>query len=228
MNEVDEWIEKLTQLLEEMDAKTVADAYSGKAAAKAAVQAWAVEMHAAALFLATYTGALQADAEAMIDAANTIIDTVQAILLALGIVYLLKKLRKKKDKKGTVIEIVVSEKEAKDSLGNRTSPIPSSDRKSKVEEAAFIALRIEWATHFLLTMMQALRLQDGLDGKELIWKAKLDKKTCKICAFMHNKKSIKGDFLPVILKQFPTYSAYVNWMGVPHAHPRCRCEAVIQ
>ena len=229
--DVDGWVERLSELMEEVDSKTVMNAYQGQASAKATIQAWAVEMQAAAVFIATYAGTVQVNAEALLEIANTIIDTVQAILLALGIIYLLKKLKRKSHKGAAILEIVVTEKTARSELGDKTNPIPSKTDVSRAESAAFIMLRLNWATHFMLTMMQALKLQGEInldEDQELVWKAHLDAKTCSICKFMHNKKSVNGDFLSVILKEFPKYTPYVNWMGFPHAHPRCRCVAVVE
>ena len=221
--DVDEWIERLTELINELDLDTITDAYAGNAAAKAVVEAWALEMQGATLFLATYQGALQANVEALIDIANTIIDSVQAILIAIGIVLLLKRLKKSKNK-GTPFEIVVTLNEFKNDLGTKVNPIPQSKTdKDKATEALYLKLRIEWVTHFMLTVMQALKAQASGEGKELVWRAKKDGITCSVCRFMDGKKSINGDFLPVIMKQFPSYKAYVGWMGYPHAHPRCRC-----
>lgn len=227
--DVDGWVDRLNELLEELDSETVSSAYQGNPKAKAIIEAWALEMQAAAMFLATYTGAVKADVEALVEMANTIIDTVQAILIAMGIIILLKKLRKAKTKK-VPFEYEVTINTYKDTLGTKVKPIPQAvGSRGRAEEANYLKLRIEWATHHMLTIMKALQIQARYDGdKELIWKARLDKSTCSICRFMHNKESINGDFLPVILKQFPTYRAYVNWMGFPHAHPRCRCIAVVE
>lgn len=222
---VEEWIDRLNEMTEEMDTKTIVDAYNGSPTAKATVQTWAAEMQAAAIFVAGYTEAVQASEEALVEIANTVIDTVQAILLALGILWLLKRLKKKR--RGVVLEITVTEREFKKDLGDRTKPIPSRQDTDKEEEAAFIAMRVAWTIHYLLTLMQALKMQTEAKGEgELIWKAHLDAKTCSICRFMHNKRSVNGDFLPIILKEFPTYRAFGTWMGFPHAHPRCRCVAV--
>lgn len=226
---IEGWVERLNELMEEMDASTISKAQAGNKEAQAILQAWALEAHAAALFLATYTGALQANVDLMIDTANTIIDTVQAILLAVGIVYLLKKLRRK-DKGGGVIEIIVTEATVRKDLGDRTKPIPSRPAKDRAAETAFLRLRVLWTTHFLLTMMQGLQMQAQVDtgeDQELVWKATLDTNTCAICRFMHNKKSTNGDFMPVILKQFPDYRQFGSVMLFPHAHPRCRCVAVL-
>lgn len=226
---LEDWIERLNEMLTEIDGDTVSQARSGNSTAQAIIQAWAVEAQAAAVFLATYTGAMRADVEAMVETANTIIDTVQAILLALGIAYLLKRLRKRE--RGAAIEIVISEREARGELGDRVKPIPSREDQDRTKENAFLLMRILWTTHFLLTVMQGLQMQEELDtgsDRELTWKAKLDANTCAICAFMHNKKSVDGDFLPVILKQFPNYRVFGAVMMWPHAHPRCRCKAVIE
>lgn len=226
---VDEWVDRLTQLTEEMDAKTISSAQQSNKSAVAIVEAWALEMQAAAMFLATYSGAVQVDVEALVEMANTIIDTVQAILIAMGIALLLKKLRKSKSKK-VPFEYVVTLNTYKKDLGRKTKPVPQSKSTlDRAAEAAYLTLRVEWSTHHMLTIMKALQLQAGYrpGSKELIWKANMDSATCSVCRFMHNKKSINGDFLPVILKKFPSYKAYVNWMGFPHAHPRCRCVAVL-
>lgn len=223
-SDIEEWLARLDKMMESMDQKTIDSAQAGNAGAKAAVEAWAAEMHAAVLFLAAYVEALQLDAEAMVEMANTIIDTVQAILIALGIALLLKRLKAKKG--SNPLEVHISLDEYRKSLGDKVNPIPSRRDRSDKEEAIFLRLRIEWATYFLSTLFKALELQSGKGGVELIWKATLDKKTCSICTFMHGKKSVNGDFLPVLLKRFPTYKVYVNWMGFPHAHPRCRCVAV--
>lgn len=220
---LEEWIVRVTEMAEEIDSKVVASAYQGNADAKAILEAWALEMQAAALFLAAYTGAVEADMEALVAIANTIIDTVQAILMALGIALLLKKLKKGKKPTEYVVTLNVYKKE----LGQRVNPIPSSSDADKKAEADFLGLRVDWSIHHLLTLLQGLKMQEGFKpgSKELVWKAHLDASTCSICRFMHNKKSIHGDFLPVIMKQFPTFKAYVAWMGFPHAHPRCRCFA---
>lgn len=223
------WIERVNAMAEEVSSSTVVKAYNGNSAAQAIIEGWAVEMQAAALFLATYVEAETAATETLVDAANTIIDAVQAILLAVGIILLLKRLKKKN--KGSILEITVGERKFRTDLGDKTQAIPQGWKDTdKAAEAAYLKLRIDWTTHFLLTMLQALKLQTDNklgSGKELVWKAHLDSKTCSICKFMHNKRSIKGDFLPVILKQFPNYKAFVPWMGFPHAHPRCRCVAVM-
>ena len=70
-------------------------------------------------------------------------------------------------------------------------------------------------------------MQDERGGKELVWHAVKDKATCIICRTMDGKKSIDGDFLPVILKAFKDYRVFVPWMPWPHAHPRCRCWATV-
>lgn len=222
--DVEGWITRLGELMESLDQETVAKAYQGNAEAKALVEVWATEMQAAAIFLASYVEAMKLDVDAMVEMVNTIIDTVQAILIALGILLLLKRLKAKKG--SNPLQVTVTLQEYKKTLGNKTNPIPHLKARGKDEEAMYLYLRVEWTTYFLITLFKALELQNGRGGVDLIWKATLDKKTCSICTFMHNKRAINGDFLPVILKQFPTYRAYVNWMGFPHAHPRCRCIAV--
>lgn len=223
---VDEWVDRLAELMEEVEASTVSSALGGNAAAKATIQGWAAEMEAAAIFIAAYTGTAQAQTDLLIETANTIIDTVQAILLALGIIWILRKLRKRERGDG-IVEIQITERKARVDLGDKTNPIPSRPDQDREKEAAFLFLRLSWATHFMLTLMQGLQIQaEGSSTKELKWVAKLDANTCSICRFMHGKTSEDGDFLPVILKQFPKYSVYVNWMPWPHAHPRCRCSAV--
>lgn len=222
---VEEWIDRLNEMVDEMDSATVTKAFNGNAAAKGMMETWAAEMQAAALFVAAYTEAASVQQETLVDVANAIIDTVQAILLALGILWILKKL--KKERKGSVLEIVVTERKIRDDLGDRTKPIPSRPDSDKEDQATFIVLRVAWTIHYLLTVMQALQMQTKAGGDaELIWKAHLDSKTCNICKFMHGKKSVDGNFIPVILKQFPSYRAFTSWMGFPHAHPRCRCVAV--
>lgn len=222
---VEEWVDRLNEMAEEMDTKTITSAFNGNTSAKGMMQTWAAEMQAASLFVAGYTGAASASEEALVEVANKVIDTVQAILLALGIIWLLKRL--KRQRKGAVLEIVVTERQFRKDLGDRTEPIPSRPDSDKEDQVAFIAMRVAWTIHYLLTVMQALKIQaEGKGDGELVWKAHLDDKTCSVCRYMHNKKSINGDFLPVILKQFPSYRAFAPWMGFPHAHPRCRCVAV--
>lgn len=223
-NDVEGWIARLGELMESMDQETVAKAYQGNAEARALVEVWAAEMQAAAVFLAAYVETMGLDVDAMVEMVNTIIDTVQAILIALGIALLLKRLKAKKG--ANPLQVTISLEEYKKGLGTKVNPIPQYKSTGKDADAVYLYLRAEWTTYFLITMFKALELQAGKGGIDLIWKATLDSKTCSICTFMHNKKSVNGDFLPVILKQFPTYRAYVNWMGFPHAHPRCRCVAV--
>lgn len=224
--DLDGWIERLEQLLEESPAKRVPKAMSGNAAAKAEIQAWAIEMQAAALYMAGYLEGIKVNQEALVEIANTVIDTVQAILIALGIALLLKKIRKK-GKSKDVSEITITKSVATKTAGDRGKPIPSSPDSSRDKEEAFIQLRIDWTTHYLLTVAQGLKLQeDAGESTEWRWKSKKDSSVCYICRAMDGEKSINGDFLPVIIKKFPKYKAFGTWMLVPHAHPRCRCVAV--
>lgn len=227
--DLESWIERVNEIMEEIDSEDVAKAYAGNAEAKAVMEAWALEMQAAALFLAAYVEAGTTPQEVLVEVANEIIDTVQAILIALAILLLLKKIRKK-PKKGTDIQIDITISEAKKIAGDRGKPRPSGRDDlddAKVKDAAFIKLRVLWTTHFVLTLLEGLRMQKERGSKELVWHAVKDKATCSICATMDGKKSIDGDFLPVILKSFPKYTVFVNWMGWPHAHPRCRCWATV-
>ena len=223
------WIERVNEIMTEIDSDDVAKAYAGNATAKAVMEAWALEMQAAALFLATYVEAGTTPQEVLVEVANEIIDTAQAILIALAILLLLKKI-KKKPKNGTNIQIDITISEAKKIAGDRGKPRPSGRDDlddAKVKDAAFIKLRVLWTTHFVLTLMEGLRMQKERGGKELVWHAVKDKATCIICTTMDGKKSIDGDFLPVILKSFKDYRVFVPWMPWPHAHPRCRCWATV-
>lgn len=223
----EEWISRLIEMMEEMDTETVVSAYSGNAAAKATVQAWAVEMQAALLFLVTHQAAVQTNVEALMETANTIVDTIQAILIALGIIYLLKRFRKR-DRTDAVVEINVTEREFRQDLGDRTRPIPSRPDQDRAKESAFLKLRIDWTTHFLLTLFQGMHIVEELDleeGEELIWVSRKDAKVCSVCRYMDGKMSENRDFMPVIMKQFPDFNVFVKIMPFPHAHPRCRCIA---
>ena len=225
---LDEWIDRLNELLENSPTKAIDKAYSGNAQAKATIQAWAVEMQAAALFIAAYAEAQRLNQDMLVEVANIIIDTVQAILLALGIAYLLRKLKKRKAQKDSIAEIKISKALALKTAGDRAKAIPSSTASDKEKEALFLKLRVDWTTHFLLTLMQGLKMQTEAGPKaEWVWRSRKDAAVCSICKAMDGEKSKGGDFLPVLLKKFPDYKAFVPWMLVPHAHPRCRCKAVL-
>lgn len=221
------WQDRVTEILEEIDPETVQKAYAGNASAQAIIQAWVVELHAAVVFLAVYKSAFQVAQDTLLEMVNIIIDTLQAILLALGIMYLLKKARKKR-KTDVEIDVKISESEAKEIAGDRVKARPSiPDSTDKDKDATFLYYRLQWATHFILTTLNAAAIQEDADGEELVWRAHLDDKTCSICRYMDGQVSVDGDFLPVILKKFTKYSSYVPFMGWPHAHPRCRCWAEI-
>ena len=154
-------------------------------------------------------------------------ETLQAILIALGIALILKKFRKK-DKSKAFLEIVISEKDAKDIAGDKAKAIPSRPDADKDQESAFLFLRMQWLLHYLITLFQSISLQEEMDleeGEEMVWVSRKDAKVCSICKYMDGKESVNGDFLPVLLKGFPTYIPYVPIMPFPHAHPRCRCIA---
>lgn len=224
---IEGWIDRLNEMMGELTPQDVQKAYDGSQKHKALIEAWAVELQAALMFISGYAGALNLDYDALVDSLNTITDTIQAILLALAIVYLLKKFKRKG--KSLTLDVVVSKSEALKELGDRTSPIPSRPDADSSAKSAYLYLRIAWVMHFILTLLQSLALQEAIklnDGEELVWVSRKDSKVCSICRYMDGKKSINGDFLPVILKKFTTYIPYVDFMIVPHAHPRCRCIAV--
>lgn len=222
---LEEWLSRLEEIYEEITPEEMAKAYAGNKAAQATIQAWAVEMQAAALFIAQYQGATQTSQDLLVETVNQIIDTVQAILLALGIIYLLKKLKKRRKK--VVLDVDISLDTVRSDLGQRTNPRPSNPTEDKDKEAMFLFLRQQWATHFVLTLLQGLRMSAEADGKEFTWRARKDGATCSICRAMDGERSVDGDFLPVLLKKFPAYTPYVPVMWWPHAHPRCRCVAVL-
>lgn len=222
----EDWITRIEELTENLDSDTLVKANNGNAAAQAIIKAWAIEMQAAAVFIAGNAALIKADQAVMTEAADTIIDTIQAILLALGIAFLLKKFKKG----GKKNNITVSEAEYKKLLGDKIKARPSHQGAAdKAMDVAFIRLRMEWLMHFIYTVMKSMTM--GASKKELTWEVKKDgagrpdKLVCSICRAMDGKKSINGNFIPVILKLFPAYKPYTNWMGWPHAHPRCRCEA---
>lgn len=222
-----EWLARLIEMAEEIDTDTISKANAGNAAAKATVEAWAVEIQAALIFLLGYSNALRADGEALLATINAVMETLQAILIALGIALILKKFRKK-DKSKAFLEIVISEKDAKDIAGDKAKAIPSRPDADKDQESAFLFLRMQWMLHYLITLFQAVSLQEEMDleeGEEMVWVSRKDAKVCSICKYMDGKESVNGDFLPVLLKGFPTYIPYVPIMPFPHAHPRCRCIA---
>ena len=222
-----EWLARLIEISEEIDTDTISKANSGDAAAKATVAAWAVEIQAALIFLLGYSNALRADGEALLATVNAVMETLQAILIALGIALILKKFRKK-DKSKTFLEIVISDKDAKDIAGDKAKAIPSRPDADKDQESAFLFLRMQWLLHYIITMFQSISLQEEMDlesGEEMVWVSRNDAKVCSICKYMDGKESVNGDFLPVLLKGFPTYIPYVPIMPFPHAHPRCRCIA---
>ena len=222
----EEAIEAITNSIESIDQDLVADALAGQVAAKATIEAWAVEMEAAIQVAVGLLESLETDAEAMIDSLNTLVDTIQAILLAIGIAYLLKRMKKRR--RGGALSVFVTRDEFEDALGDRVKPIPSRPDADKEQQAAYLALRIVWTTHFLETLLQGIKLQLGSKGGvDLIWRAHLDSKTCTICRFMDGKKADGGDFLPIIVKAFPAYVPYTSTMIYPHAHPRCRCYAEV-
>ena len=90
-----EWLARLIEISEEIDTDTISKANSGDAAAKATVAAWAVEIQAALIFLLGYSNALRADGEALLATVNAVMETLQAILIALGIALILKKFRRR-------------------------------------------------------------------------------------------------------------------------------------
>lgn len=216
----DDWIARIEELNEELDSEVLVKAYQGNAAAQATVKAWALEMQAAAVFIAGNAALIKADQAVMTEAADQIIDTIQAILLALGIAFLLKKFKKG----GKKNNVTVSEAEYRKLLGDKVKARPSDKGpKDKVKDVAFIRLRMEWLMHFIYTVMMSMTMKRG--KKELTWVSKKDKRVCSICRAMDGQKSVNGNFLPVIMKKFPAYKPYTGWMGWPHAHPRCRCVA---
>ena len=221
----EEWLDTLTEIVNSIDGEIIEKAYTGDAAARAIVEAWAKEVEAAVIFLLGYEQALNAAGEALLAMANAVVDTLQAILIALGIAYLLKRFRKKKDS-SAILEIVVSSREAQSIAGDRAKPIPSRDTDSQAQEAAFLTLRMQWLMHFVMTLFQAQAIQDSMDladGEELVWVSRKDSSVCTICRYMDGKKSKGGDFLPILLAKFPEYVPYIPIMPFPHAHPRCRC-----
>lgn len=224
--DLDEWISRVEEIMDEISPEIIDKAYSGNKEAQTLVKAWAVEMQAVALFIAGYQGAVEANQEAMVETANQIIDTAQAILLALGIIYLLRKLKKKKTP--ATIEVDITLDQARKELGDRVKPRPSNPTVDKEKESMFLFLRQQWTTHFVLTALHGLRMTREAEGKEFIWRSKKDGATCSICRAMDGEKSINGDFLPVLLNKFPQYNPYVPVMWWPHAHPRCRCIAVLK
>lgn len=224
---LEDWQIRIEEILEEINPETVQKAYAGSESAKALIQAWVAELHSAMAFLAMYGGALQVAQEAMLEMVNTVIDTLQAILLALGITYLLKK-AKKKSRTDLSLNVTVSEEEARRIAGDRAKARPSiPDSEDRKKDETFLFYRLQWATHFILTAFNAAAIQEESDGEELVWRAHLDGKTCSICRFMDGQVSVNGDFLPIIVKKFTQYKPYVPFMGWPHAHPRCRCWAEI-
>lgn len=223
----EQWVERLEAMMEEVTPEDIVQARAGNAEARALLTAWAVELQAAALFIAAYQGPIKTTQEALVEVANQIIDTAQAVLLAVGIIYLLRKLKKKTPKSKVAIEVDITKAQAQKELGDRTTPIPSRPEADKDKEDMFIFLRTQWTTHFTLTIMQGFLMAEKANGKEFIWKARKDGATCSICRAMDGEKSVDGDFLPGLLKKFPKYSSYVSVMWWPHAHPRCRCVAVL-
>lgn len=220
------WLERIEQIAEEeLTPQVVNSAYAGNATAQGTIRALVVELQAAAIYLATYSGALLATQEAMIEVVNTIIDTLQAILLAIGIIYLLKKVKKKGKK--TQIDIEITLEEAKKIAGDKAKPRPSvPDSKDDDLNRTLLLWRLQWTTHFIKTMMLGIATQEEADGQELEWVSRKDSNVCTICRYMDGKVSKDGDFLPIILDKFKDYVAYVPFMPWPHVHPRCRCRAV--
>ena len=226
-NTIEDWKGRIEEILEEINPETVQKAYAGNASAQAIIQALVVELHAAVVFLAGYKSAFQVAQDTLLEMVNIIIDTLQAILLALGIMYLLKKASKKR-KTDVEVNVNISESEAKKIAGDRVKARPSvPDSTDKDKDTTFLYYRLQWATHFILTTLNAAAIQEDADGEELVWRAHLDDKTCSICRYMDGQVSVDGDFLPVILKKFTEYVPYAPFMGWPHAHPRCRCWAEI-
>jgi hypothetical protein len=224
----EQWVERLEEMMKEVSPTDIEKARSGNPAAQALLKTWAVELQAAAVFIASYQGPAKVSQDTLVEVANQIIDTVQAILLALGIIYLLRKLKKKTPKSTVTIEVDITRGQAQKELGSKTTPIPSRPEADRSKEDAFLFLRYQWTTHFVLTIMQSLLMMDQAEGKEFTRRARKDSITCSICRAMDGEKSVDGDFLPVLLKKFPKYDPYVPVMWWPHAHPRCRCIAVLE
>lgn len=221
----EEWEARVEEIIAEIDQETVTKAYAGNAHAKAQIQALVIELQAAAVFLATYSGGIKATQDALLETVNTIIDTLQAILLAIGILYLLKRVKKRKK---VSVEVTISAKEAAKIAGDKAKPRPSKQGTDKEKDADFLFLRLQWAAYFLQTLMKASQIHSGMGRKELVWHAKRDTKTCTICHAMDGERSVNGDFLPVLLKKFPDYKPYTKTMWWPHVHPRCRCWATVE
>ena len=111
----DDWIARIEELNENLDSEILIKAYQGNVAAQATVKAWALEMQAAAVFIAGNAALIKADQVVITEAADQIIDTIQAILLALGIAFLLKKFKKG----GKKNNVTVSEAEYRKLLGDK-------------------------------------------------------------------------------------------------------------
>lgn len=102
----EEAIEDITNSIESIDQDLVADALAGQVAAKATIEAWSCEMEAAIQVAVGLLESLETDAEAMIDSLNTLVDTIQAILLAISIAYLLKRMKKRR--RGGALSVFVT------------------------------------------------------------------------------------------------------------------------
>lgn len=230
----EEWVERIEEMMEEMaDSTVVQDAYAGNATARATVEAWAVELQAALMYLSTVSSLSYISQEIMLEMINEVIDTLQAILLALGIIYLINKLRVRDERTRTVVDINISESQARRDLGDRIKPVPSrrDDAEQNREwESEFLRLRFEWTVYYILTMLKAARMREEEDidpDAELVWRSHKDGKTCSICLSMDGERSEGGDFMPVLIRKFPDYRTYGPFMIWPHAHPRCRCWAEV-
>ena len=222
----EEWISRIEEMLADLTLDDIKKSAAGNEAAQAVIQGLAAELQSALLYLLSISELAQAQIDVLIELVDSVIDTIQAILLALGIVFLLKKVKKKKDRGFT--EVKVSERSARKGLGDRTKPIPSrQDSQDPEKEAQFLKWRLEWTIHYILTLLQGAQLREELEeGEELIWVSRKDASVCPVCKTMDGKKSVNGDFLPTILKYFPNYKSYAaEMMLFPHAHPRCRCVA---
>lgn len=241
------WMERIVQIPEEYPEKVFADAYAGKAQAVASVKAVALEIQAAAAWIASNAAMIQASEEIMVEVANQIIDTMQALLLILAILLLLKRFKKKR--RQDVEDVVVTEAQYRKDLDGKLKARSRAKTEDKAKDILAIKLRFDWLIHYIYTVLKSMEISSGVvtdedrereegeddvaksvrvakkKGGELVWVSKKDKDVCTVCRYMDGKKSVDGNFLPVILKAFPAYKPYTNWMGWPHAHPRCRCEA---